>query len=126
LGDGQRNEGIRPKNRVREGRRLERRGGKVKAVRVHTKGADKRRGVKRVRGESVVGHRLEGVRVGKARRLRRSWGQSLWRLGVKMKCGGGLRVKKASPNSKCITKPYNIYYSSTLKLYFRSKYWYLG
>ena len=47
-------EGVRPRHRAREGRRLDRRRGKVKAVRVQTKGADKVRGVRRVRGESVV------------------------------------------------------------------------
>ena len=61
-------EGVRPRHRAREGRRLDRRGGKVKAVRVQTEGADKVRGVRRVRGESVIGQRLERVRVGKARR----------------------------------------------------------
>ena len=76
LGDRQCDEGVRPRHRAREGRRLDRRGGKVKAVRVQTKGADKVRGVRRVRGESVIGQRLERVRVGKARRLRRRWGQS--------------------------------------------------
>ncbi len=67
---------VRTRHRAREGRRLDRRGGKVKAVRVETKGADKFRGVRRVRGESVVEQRLEWVRVGKARRLRRRWGQN--------------------------------------------------
>ena len=56
LGDRQRDEGVRPRHRARKGRILDnRRGGKVKAVRVQTKGADKVRGVRRVRGESVVG-----------------------------------------------------------------------
>ncbi len=86
-------EGVRPKHRAREGRRLDRRGGKVKAVRVKTKGADKVRGVRRVRGESVVGQRLEWVRVGKVRGLQRRWGQRWLRLGVKVRCGGGHRGK---------------------------------
>ncbi len=64
------------KQRARKGRRLDRRGGKVKAVRVQTEGADKFRRVRRVRGESVVGQRLEWVRVGKARRLRRRWSRA--------------------------------------------------
>ena len=76
LGDRQCDEGVRPRHRAREGKRLDRRGGKVKAVRVQTKGADKVRGVRRVREESVIGQRLERVKVGKARRLRRRWGQS--------------------------------------------------
>ena len=76
LRDKQRDEGVRPRHRAREGRRLDRRGGKVKAVIVQTKGADKVRGVRRVRGESAVGQRLEWVRVGKARRLRMRWGQN--------------------------------------------------
>ena len=82
LRDKQCDEGVRPRHRAREGRRLDRRRGKVKAVRVQTKGADKVRGVRRVRGESVIGQRLERVRVGKARRLRRRWGQSGLRLWV--------------------------------------------
>ncbi len=49
--------------------------------------------MRRVRGESVVGQRLEWVRVGKARRLQRRWGQSGLRLGVKVRCGGGNRGK---------------------------------
>ena len=89
--DKQCDEGVRPRHRAREGRRLDRRGGKVKAVRVQTKGADEVRGVRRVRGESVVGQRLEWVRVGKARRLQRRWGQSWLRLGMKVRCGGGHR-----------------------------------
>ena len=83
LGDRKCDEGVRPRHRAREGRRPDRRGGKVKAVRVQTKGADKVRGVRRVRGESVVGQRLEWVRVGKARGLQRRWGQSRWKLGVR-------------------------------------------
>ena len=39
--------------------------------------------MRRVRGESVVGQRLEWVRVGKARGLQRRWGQSWLRLGVR-------------------------------------------
>ena len=105
LGDRQRDEGVRPRHRVRGGRRLDRRGGKVKAVRVQTKGADKVRGVRRVRGESVVGKRLERVRVGKARGLQRRWGQSWLRLGGRRVMGlrGGknanalsLRIKPLS------------------------------
>ena len=52
--DKQSDEGVRLRHRTREGRRLDRREGKVKAIRVKTKGADKVRGVRRVRGESVV------------------------------------------------------------------------
>ena len=51
LRDKQCDEGVRPRHRTREGRRLDRREGKVKAIRVKTKGADKVRGVRRVRGE---------------------------------------------------------------------------
>ena len=76
LEDRQRDEGVRPRHRAREGRRLDRRGGKVKAVIVQTKGADKVRGVRRVRGESAVGQRLEWVRVGKARGLQRDGGRA--------------------------------------------------
>ena len=93
LGDRQCDEGVRPRHRAREGTRLDRRGGKVKAVRVQTKGADEVRGVRRVRGESVVGQRLEWVRVGKARGLQRRWGQSWLRFRGKVRCGGGNRVK---------------------------------
>ena len=88
LGDRQRDEGVRPRHRAREGRRLDRSRGKVKAVRVQTKGADKVRGVRRVRGKSVVGQRLEWVRVGKARGLQRRWGQS-W-LSIIMHVGTGI------------------------------------
>ena len=93
LGDRQRDEGVRPRHRARGGRRLDRRGGKVKAVRVQTKGADKVRGVRRVRGESVIGQRLERVRVGKARRLRRRWGQSGLRLWVSQRQRQRQRVR---------------------------------
>ena len=82
LGDRQCDEGVRPRHRAREGRRLDRRRGKVKAIRLQTKGADEVRGVRRVGGESVVRERLEWVRVGKARGLQRRWGQSWLRLGV--------------------------------------------
>ena len=105
LRDRQCDEGVRPGHRAREGRRLDRRRGKVKAVRVQTKGADKVRGVRRVRGESVIGQRLERVRVGKARGLQRRWGQSWLRLGGRRVMGlrGGknanalsLRIKPLS------------------------------
>ena len=93
LRDKQCDEGVRPRQRAREGRRLDRRGGKFNAVRVQTKGADKVRGVRRVRGESVVGQWLEWVRVGKARGLQRRWGQSWLRIGAKVRCGSGHRGK---------------------------------
>ena len=105
LGDRKCDEGVRPRHRAREGRRPDRRGGKVKAVRVQAKGADKVRGVRRVRGESVIGQRLERVRVGKARGLQRRWGQSWLRLGGRRVMGlrGGknanalsLRIKPLS------------------------------
>ena len=54
LRDKQSDEGVRPRHRTREGGRLDRGEGRVKAIRVKTKGADKVRGVRRVRGESVV------------------------------------------------------------------------
>jgi hypothetical protein len=56
--------------------------------------------VRRVRGESVVGERLEGIRVGKARKLRRweqiwlrRWEQIWLRRGYERRCGGALREK---------------------------------
>jgi hypothetical protein len=67
-------------------------GREVKTVRGETKGADKVRGVKGVRRESVVGERLEGIMVGKARKMRR-WGQRRLRRGVEMRFGGALRGK---------------------------------
>ncbi len=39
-----------------------------------------------------MGERLEGIRVGKARKLRR-WGQRWLRRGDEMRCGGALRGK---------------------------------
>ncbi len=45
--------------------------------------------MRRVKGESVVGQRLERVRVGKARRLRRRWGHCWLRLWV---CSGRVDV----------------------------------
>ncbi len=44
--------------------------------------------MRRTRGRNLVGKGLEGIRLGKARRLRR-WGQRWFRLGVTMRCGGG-------------------------------------
>ncbi len=73
--------------------------GKVKAVGVQTKETDKVRRVRRVRGERFVGKRLEGIRLGKARGLRR-WGQGWLRLGVKMRCGSVLRVGNVA-NARC-------------------------
>ena len=61
LGDKQCNEGVRPRHRAREGRRLDRRRGKVKAVRVQTKGADKVRGVRRVRGKVSLDRGWNGL-----------------------------------------------------------------
>ncbi len=58
-------------------------------VRGETKGADKVRGVRRVRGKSVVGERLEGIRVDKARKLRTK-GQRWLRRGFEMRFEGAL------------------------------------
>ena len=115
LGDRKCDEGVRPRHRAREGRRPDRRGGKVKAVRVQAKGADKVRGVRRVRGESVIGQRLERVKVGKARGLQRRWGQSRWKLGVrKVK---GLRGGKNANAWSLRIKPLSLEHQGRTQFY---------
>jgi hypothetical protein len=76
--------------------------------------------VRRVRGKSVVGQRLEGVRVGKAakaRRLRRSWGQSWWKLGVKIRCGGELRGGNIANASGLRIYPLSLEYEGRTQFY---------